>query len=193
VTADHWAREYEAARAAWPGVRLGAEGWIRVTATRLARDIARGTKSRSHRTSTRTLAELASEAVDPEIALLKKALGASFQRALRQAIASLKKRERAVLRMHLAEGLSIDDIARPYRVHRATAARWLSEIKRKLLDQVQAHVRAAHGRSATATWTASPDWWRARSTSASPGSTRPRPGHRPRADRRDPLILPPAE
>jgi len=118
--------------------------WIRVTAVRLAYDIGRAGLFRAHEHDEGRLEEIADAALGPELVTLKKTLGPTFQQALRAALAALSARERNVLRLNLVEGLSIDEIAAPYRVHRATAARWLNDVRVKLADEVRGRVLAEH-------------------------------------------------
>jgi len=70
---------------------------------------------------------------NPELDLLKRQHAAAFGAALRDAALALELRLRAVLAMHFAEGLSIDQIGAVYAVHRATAARWIQRARDELL------------------------------------------------------------
>jgi RNA polymerase sigma-70 factor, ECF subfamily len=58
-----------------------------------------------------------------------------FQQALRQALAVLERNERVALRMSYIDHLSIDQIAKVFNIHRATAARWVT----RALSQVRVH------------------------------------------------------
>jgi RNA polymerase sigma-70 factor (ECF subfamily) len=62
---------------------------------------------------------------NPELELLKRQYAEVFGHALRDAVAGLEPRLRAVLRMSFQDALSIDEIGAVYAVHRATAARWI--------------------------------------------------------------------
>lgn len=122
---------------------LGA--WVRVVAVRLARDVARTHAFRPlDSQGDGDLALAAGASIEPELQLLKNRLSDTFQSALRAGLTSLSVRERTVLRMHLIQRLSIDQIAVPYGVHRATAARWLTDVRDKLQAQVRARVSSAH-------------------------------------------------
>ena len=55
-----------------------------------------------------------------------------FKDAFRAAIKTLAPRERLLLRMHLIDALTIDQIAAVQGVHRATAARWLERARETL-------------------------------------------------------------
>jgi RNA polymerase sigma-70 factor (ECF subfamily) len=61
----------------------------------------------------------------------------AFRAAFRAALAALSARDRNLLRMHLIDELTIDQIAALHRTHRATAARWLAAAR----DQVAREVR----------------------------------------------------
>lgn len=70
--------------------------------------------------------------LDPEIALLRETYHEAVERAFVAALAELETRQRAVLRFHLLDGWTIDDLGGRYGVHRATAARWLAEARAAL-------------------------------------------------------------
>jgi RNA polymerase sigma-70 factor, ECF subfamily len=74
----------------------------------------------------------------PEIALLRERYRPEVDAAFRTALAELPARSRALLRYHLIDGWSIDQIGTQYGVHRATAARWLTAAR----DDLGARMRA---------------------------------------------------
>lgn len=63
-----------------------------------------------------------------------------FRAAFTAALSALEPRERTVLRMHLVDGLSIDQIAPAFEVHRATAARWVSAAREALLGKTRQYL-----------------------------------------------------
>jgi RNA polymerase sigma-70 factor (ECF subfamily) len=69
----------------------------------------------------------------------------AFEQALREAFGGLHGRERAVLRLHFAEGMNIDEIGRVYAVHRATVARWLASSREGLARTVRGRLEAQFG------------------------------------------------
>ena len=77
------------------------------------------------------------EALDQEQQLIRSKYGQLFQEALRNAVGHLSKRDRSLLRFHYVAGMSLDAIARTYRVHRATVARWLATIRDDLDSAVR--------------------------------------------------------
>jgi RNA polymerase sigma-70 factor (ECF subfamily) len=62
----------------------------------------------------------------------KPAYRAELRTAFEEAVAQLERRERALLRLSVIEGLSIDELGTMYRVHRATVARWLVAARERL-------------------------------------------------------------
>jgi RNA polymerase sigma-70 factor, ECF subfamily len=91
---------------------LGA--WVRVVAVRVAIDLRRDADDHRHLSTTQ----------------------ADYEAAMREALAALDAKERNLLRMHVVDGLTVDRIGLAYRVHRATAARWVQAVRQKLLDDI---------------------------------------------------------
>lgn len=68
----------------------------------------------------------------------------AFRTAFRGALAALSPRDRVLLRMHVLDGLTIDQIGALQGVHRATAARWIERaredvsrnVRRELMKQL---------------------------------------------------------
>lgn len=71
---------------------------------------------------------------DPELQAMRGTYAQSFRAAFGEALGELSARDRNVLRYHLVDGLSIDELGAIYRVHRATAARWLVKIRETLYE-----------------------------------------------------------
>jgi RNA polymerase sigma-70 factor (ECF subfamily) len=70
---------------------------------------------------------------DPELAVIHARHGADLKAAFQAAVAALSARERAVLRALVIDERIVNDIAALFRIHRVTASRWVSEIRRTLL------------------------------------------------------------
>ncbi len=115
------------------------QAWVRVAATRVALD-----RRRAGQRNDARRAELSERlaAADPnvEATLLRARFGEAFQAALSAAVSGLSAQQRNVLRMHTVGGASIDEIGRAYRVHRATAARWLERARGRIYEQVRAEL-----------------------------------------------------
>ena len=82
---------------------------------------------------------------DPMLAELKARYRSELADAFRAALAELVPRDRTLLRYQMIDGLSIDEIGTIYRVHRATAARWLVGIRDKLVDNTRGRLAAKLG------------------------------------------------
>jgi RNA polymerase sigma-70 factor, ECF subfamily len=112
---------------------LGA--WARVIALRAAYDRGRSaTSALEQRTSDEdALAELVDTQDTPDLVQLRQKYSAELRDAFRAAARRLDAEERAVLRSHVIDALTIDQIGALYQVHRATAARWVQQARASLL------------------------------------------------------------
>ena len=137
------AREGEPGIAGYDG-RAPLAIWLRVCVARLGiRQVARD--QRTEPLDDERLDELAPGVPDPELAYLQQHYGAQFRAAFREAVASLAPRERNLLRHAVIDGLSIDQIAAIYHVHRATAARQLEKARGTLVATTRERMRLALG------------------------------------------------
>ncbi|MCY1055380.1 sigma factor-like helix-turn-helix DNA-binding protein [Nannocystis sp. SCPEA4] len=111
-------------------------GWLYVAIAREARRLA----GREARFTAADDLELADERIggDLELAHLKATYGEAFRRSFHTALAELDEQARNLLRQHLLDGLSIDQIAALQRVHRATAARRLVRVREDLALRTRA-------------------------------------------------------
>ena len=91
------------------------------------------------------LASLAAEADDPEIEHLKARYGDAFRAAFAAALAALTARQRNLLRQHYLDELTVDQLGALYRVHRATAARWVAAARESLFDDTRRRMIDALG------------------------------------------------
>lgn len=110
--------------------------FVRITATRQLLNMLR-TSDRVRQLRPEVFLEEAVKLDDQELEYLKELYKEPFKEAFHAALDGLTSRERNLLRYHLLDTLSIDDIGRLYRVHRATAARWLVRIREKLLVETR--------------------------------------------------------
>jgi RNA polymerase sigma-70 factor (ECF subfamily) len=114
-------------------------GWLRVTAVRAALKIIRKEK-RELLVEDDALFEAHSAdaaAADPEMLYVKEVYRAAFKRAFQEALDSLTDREKILLRQHVVDDLSIDQLGALYQVHRATAARWVQSARETLLTRTR--------------------------------------------------------
>jgi RNA polymerase sigma-70 factor (ECF subfamily) len=105
--------------------------WVRVSATRKALKLVRRA-DREETLDEILLDHWPSSTPDPAGKHLRTTYTAELKRAIREAFAALEVRQRNLLRQHILDELTIDDLARLYRVHRATCARWLADARADL-------------------------------------------------------------
>jgi RNA polymerase sigma-70 factor (ECF subfamily) len=118
--------------------------WVRVTATRKALKLAR--KAGRDETLDEVLLEHWPDATpDPQGKHLRSTYTAELKAAIKGAFAALAVRQRNLLRQHILDELTIDDLARLYRVHRATCARWLADARADLARNTRKQLSAALG------------------------------------------------
>ncbi len=115
------------------------ENWLRVTALRICLDVVKTGVQHKREDAVEDLSA-AAMADDFELEFLKKAHRASFKQAFSKAVISLEPDQRTLLRMSYLRGLSIDDMAGLYHIHRATAARRLGRARESLMTGTHAEL-----------------------------------------------------
>jgi RNA polymerase sigma-70 factor, ECF subfamily len=111
--------------------RGSLRSWVRSVAVRTAmRQLGRDRKPAADE----EVLEAVPAADDPEVHLLRARYGDAFRAAFREALAALTPRQRNLLKQHTLDELTVDQIGRLYRVHRATAARWVAAAREELCD-----------------------------------------------------------
>jgi RNA polymerase sigma-70 factor (ECF subfamily) len=89
------------------------------------------------------VARLVAAEPNAEVALIRARHGAELATALRAAVATLPARERSLLKLHVLDGLTIDDLCGFYEVHRATVARWIVKLKLQLFEEATRQLKEA--------------------------------------------------
>jgi RNA polymerase sigma-70 factor (ECF subfamily) len=117
--------------------RGALRGFVRVMTLRIALDLLDADARQPRPLEPSQIARHFSPQPAPENDLARQQHGPLVQQALEQALATLTPREKAVLRFHFVEALNIEAIGTIYRVHRATVARWLVDIRQRLLRAVE--------------------------------------------------------
>ncbi|NOU30500.1 MAG: sigma-70 family RNA polymerase sigma factor [Polyangiaceae bacterium] len=117
--------------------------WLRVVAQR---ELLTFLRKQKREIPTSALEDLGRDVAErtPELLALKRVDKTRFEGALQAAMSTLEPDERRILHWHLKEGLGIDDIAPRLGVHRATAARMLTRVRKRLFDGVRADLRKTH-------------------------------------------------
>lgn len=111
------------------------EGLVVVTASRIALDLLRARKAPTSEAS--AIEQLADEGADPLLAAMKSAAKSGFREAFSSAIEALSPRDRALLKLHLLRGVTLEALATMYGVHRATVVRWLADARAKVVSDTR--------------------------------------------------------
>jgi RNA polymerase sigma-70 factor, ECF subfamily len=105
--------------------------WLRVSATRKAlKSVRKADKEES--LDEILLDHWPNASHGPESKHIRSQYTEELKKAIREAFGSLELRQRNLLRQHILDELTIDDLSRLYKVHRATCARWLADARADL-------------------------------------------------------------
>jgi RNA polymerase sigma-70 factor (ECF subfamily) len=113
-------------------------GWLRAAAATTAIDLLR---ARREVPSDPEAIARHGDAIDPLLAALKQRYRDEFRAAFTAASEELAPRDRTILRYRFVDDLSIDEIGKLYRVHRATVARWIATIRETLFEGTRAQLQ----------------------------------------------------
>jgi RNA polymerase sigma-70 factor (ECF subfamily) len=114
---------------------------VRVVALRTAVSLQRSAAPQRFAGET-ALQELAASTNDPALQVIRQESQEKFKESLDWALATLSSRQRNVLRLHLIDGLRVDQIAALYQVHRVTMSRFLSAARATLGENLKRRLRA---------------------------------------------------
>jgi len=124
--------------------RGSLRGWLRAVA---AQELVNLKRAHQRQPAKDLSAFFFDAATAPDARWIREECRDAFRLALEEAIEALPERERAALRMSALDGLSIDDIARVFQMHRSTAARWLVRAKAEVAEKVRASLARRLGAS----------------------------------------------
>lgn len=116
--------------------RGSLEGWLRVTATRLALR----SKQRQTPVAEPNPEHAASGERDPETAFLKHRYRTDLAAALEAAVVALPKEERTWLKLYYLDELTVEQIGTLYRVHASTVSRRLRALEGKLFQDLREEI-----------------------------------------------------
>ena len=140
------------------------QAWVRVAAVRAALDLLRAGGARGG--GEVEPEDLAADVVSPEVDYVKERYRPQFKAAFQDALRALDSEQRNVLRLHVVEGLNIDEIGALFKVHRSTVARWIAAARQQVLAGARNRLRVELGPSAPASSTRWPASCAASSISA---------------------------
>jgi RNA polymerase sigma-70 factor, ECF subfamily len=116
-------------------------GLIQVTATRTAIDRIR----LEDREAELPAGDQLAAAGDIELSLIKAQYREAFVAGFTVAVETLERRDRNLLRLHLLGGVTLEQLAQMYGVHRATVVRWLGAARSALFEATREHVAKSIG------------------------------------------------
>ena len=121
----------------WRG-RGSLSAWLRSVSTRVALNSLPQERSVSLDDEEWNAAvERLTSPANPELALLEKNRQTELRAALREALHRLPRREKTVLRLHVFQSLSADQLARIFHVNAATVRRWIQGARATVLENVR--------------------------------------------------------
>ena len=123
--------------------RSKLDRWLRSVTVRAAISASRKSSQKAGTEDEEVLMQVPAVDDDPELALLKESSGEMVETALRDSLRELDSETRLVLQQHLIDGLTIDQLASIYRIHRATAARRIAKAREALLAATRQKLRSA--------------------------------------------------
>lgn len=115
-------------------------GLVQVSASRMAIDRLR-LEEREAELPAREIAA----AGNLELSLIKAQYRAAFVDGFARAVATATRRDRNLLRLHFLGGVTLEQLATMYGVHRATVVRWLAAAREAVFGATREHVAAAIG------------------------------------------------
>ena len=115
--------------------------WVRIAAMRIAMNLLRD-RRRNVLVDDETLFEVMARLPLEERDAAGARYAAAVSQAVHDAFATLSPRERNLLRMHYLHGLTVDELAPTYKVHRATVARWIARAREQLLAHTRETLRS---------------------------------------------------
>lgn len=112
------------------------QSWTRVTAMRLALNLHRSHR-RERPLSPQVLLNRPDASAGPEQDYLKRYYSDAFKQAFEQALSGLKPDQRNLLRYYYVDELTVEQVGRIYRVHKATISRRLADVRELLLHETR--------------------------------------------------------
>jgi RNA polymerase sigma-70 factor, ECF subfamily len=120
-------------------------GLVHVSAGRTAISILRQSDRELPVAGDDIAARLVSPEHDAELALIKEQYRAAFATAFAEAARALDRRDRNLLRLHFLGGVTLEQLAAMYAVHRATVVRWLAAARERVFDGTRQRMGATIG------------------------------------------------
>lgn len=110
------------------------DGLVQVVATRTAISMIRKSKPAA---SEEELLKLPDPAYAPGLSYMKENYREAFGECFELAVKGLSSRDRNLLRLHLLDKVTLEQLATMYSVHRATVVRWISKVREDLFARTR--------------------------------------------------------
>lgn len=117
-------------------------GWVAIVAQRVALSLRRSLKTEPQASLEPSLVEALPARGDPELDYLQARYRVVFRDALAHAISTLTDRQRMLLRLHVIDRMSHEEIAAVYSVSQSTVTRWIAAAREAILRATQDSLRA---------------------------------------------------
>jgi RNA polymerase sigma-70 factor (ECF subfamily) len=117
------------------------KGWLRAATLHALLNVATR-ETREQPTDDRFFDAVIDAGASAEAVYLKRACRSEFEGAFRAALERLPNRDRSLLRYAFTDGMNVDQIGAAFKVHRATAARWVASARTRLVDETKAELVA---------------------------------------------------
>ena len=111
--------------------------WVRMAAIRVALNLLERNRVRHRERGVAALGILVRDQTSPELAAIRKRHAAAVRAGLERSLEALSERDKRLLRMNFIDRLNIEAMGRVFHVHRATVARWLVAVRRRMLETLR--------------------------------------------------------
>ena len=139
-------REPGAAKISTFNGRGPLRAWVRVVCSRMIVDEHRDARETGKITADRSIVDaLGHVAVDPGTQWIRDRYRDTVKAAMEAAFVGLSAKDRRLLRGVLVQRMSTESVGIRFGVHRTTAARWVEDARRRLVEQTQMELRRRIG------------------------------------------------
>ncbi len=114
-------------------------GWLRVTAMRVAQNLRRG--HAAFVAADREQGNVPAATADPELDYFKRRYGGLLREVLEAVLLRLPRDQRAILRLHFVDGLTVRAIGKLQRVNASTVSRWITQARTDMVNETRARLR----------------------------------------------------
>jgi RNA polymerase sigma-70 factor (ECF subfamily) len=111
--------------------------WMEVVAQRCALRWLRSERIQAGAAARAALEPSLGSTTPMDIVLFRDRYGSEFEEALKEALKNAPERDRAILRLYIVNGVSLDKIGKLLGVSQATASRWLAKARESVLADLK--------------------------------------------------------